>query len=166
MPKVPKLIACQACGNRIATTARSCSRCGAANGWVHPEIERFMASLDQFGHMLQFEVRHDGIVLKGTAEVMRGEKALGQYVVITLIGGILCLIYGLVSSSVLAVLALVLGPLALIASIVLTIVLVLHQGKPTDFFVTFTVDFRQDPPQWWSDDEDFWRDVRVFFLQK
>src|SRR4051794_27570372 len=43
----PKLIACGACGNQIAVAAAACPKCGAPNSWLHPEIERFAASLQK-----------------------------------------------------------------------------------------------------------------------
>jgi len=38
------------------------------------------------------------------------------------------------------------------------------RADPSDCVVSFLIDFGTCPPTWQSDDEEFWRDVKTFFV--
>lgn len=163
-PCVPKLMACAACGQQIATSAAACPKCGAPNTWVHPEIERFRQSLGEFGHMPAFNIKWERAVLRGTAEVKRGAHATGDTGVKALAGGLLCMLIGWVLPGGLGIIVpWVLGPLGFFGGLVLILVSTLQKTNNTDFVVSFVVDFSESPPRWQSDDDEFWKDVRRFF---
>lgn len=162
---VPKLMPCNACGQQIAMTAAACPKCGAPNNWLHPEIERFRASLGQFGHMPPFNVNWDRSVLRGTAEVKRGAHALGDFGWKAMAVGLLSMLLGAFLPGTLGVLVpWVIGPLGLFGGLVLMLVSTLGNTKTSDFVVSFVVDFSHSPPRWQSDDDEFWKDVKQFFF--
>lgn len=162
---VPKLMSCSACGQQIATTALACPKCGAPNNWLHPEIERFRASLGQFNEMPPFNIKWDRFVLRGTAEVKRGAHLFGDIGVKAIAVGLLFMLLGAFLPGTLGILVpWIVGPLCFFGGVVLMLISMLGNDQATDFVVTFVVDFSQSPPIWQSDDDDFWKNVKKFFL--
>jgi hypothetical protein len=158
-------MACKACGQQIATMASACPKCGAPNKWVHPEIERFRRSLGQFNHMPSFNVNWDRFLLKGTAEVKRGARALGDFAVKAMAAGLLCIMVGWLLPGALGILVpWVVGPLAFFGGLIVFLITVFQKDNVTDYFVSFIIDFSQSPPKWQSDDDQFWEDVKEFFF--
>ncbi len=149
------LISCGTCGNRIATTAKSCPKCGAVNSWVHPEIERFLASIDHFSKIRSFTFDHDGLVLNGIAEVIRGGKALWVIATIAYLFAFLNVFFLAFESSL---------RLVILATFLRHCRAVFYPVKSRDGLVRFCIDFNQNPPSWSSDDDSYWRDVRRFFF--
>jgi len=161
----PKLMPCNACCEQMAIAAAACPKCGAPNNWLHPEIERFRASLGQFSHMPPFNVNWDRFVLRGTAEVKRGAHALGDFGLKAMAVGLLSMLVGAFLPGTLGILVpWIIGPLGLFGGLVLMLVSSLGNLKDSDFVVSFVVDFSQSPPRWQSDDDEFWKDVKQFFF--
>ncbi len=159
-----ELIPCGTCKRMIAPTAKSCPGCGAANTWVHPEIQRFIDNRDSFTTTPPFRYSHDAVVLQGTADVKKGFHAFQDYSAKLLIGGALGIFVGIITPPPIAVLAWMVGPLALIAGLVLTCISLFDEGQSTDYVVNFSIDFSQPTPRWSSDDEAHWQEVKAFFF--
>lgn len=60
------LIPCPACGRSISTDAQACPKCGRANDWLHPRLERVVehlrahhpdAAYEALGHRMAIEVK-------------------------------------------------------------------------------------------------------------
>lgn len=114
MSSVPNLIACQVCGNQVATSAAACQKCGAPNKWVHPEIERFRNSIGQFDNLQPFDTYWTPLVLKGVAKVKRGNHAIGDFGVKAMAVGVLAMLFGSFLPESLGVLVpWIIGPLSL-----------------------------------------------------
>jgi DNA-directed RNA polymerase subunit RPC12/RpoP len=160
-----KLMPCNACGQEMAIAAMACPKCGSPNNWLHPEIERFRNSFGQFGNMPAFKVNLDRFILSGTAEVKRGIHALLDFGMKLSAVGFLSMLLGAFLPGTLGILVpWVIGPLGLLGGFVIILVSTFGKDKTTDFVVSFVIDFSQSPPRWQSDDDEFWKDVKHFFL--
>lgn len=159
-----ELIPCGTCKRMIAPTAKSCPGCGAANTWVHPEIQRFIDNRNSFVNTPPFQYTYDAVVLQGTAEVKKGIHAFREHSAKILIGGAVAVLFGIIAPPALAVLAWTVGPLAIVVGLILTGMSLFQEDHATDYVVRFSVDFSQPTPRWSSDDEVHWQEVRTFFL--
>lgn len=166
---------CHACGKRIAPDAVSCPRCGEKNEWVHPEIQRFYDAQDdgEFDHLPPFEVTcDDGFLLEGKAFVKKTaaeylpefswlcvtqfwkNATLGPLLLISVFGIIVfAAIFPAMVIVILAVNLLVFG-YAFCAG--------WNEARSCKLF---SVDLRHGEPRWWSNDDDFWWEIRTFFLE-
>jgi hypothetical protein len=164
----PRLIRCNTCGRDIAVTAEACPKCGALNTWVHPEIQRFLASTQMFNHLPAFRYFSGRFTLEGEAEVKRGQMAVLNYSSKAIAAGVLCLILGAVGSVVSPILILlaIIGPVVIVVGYCLAATGMLQQEKATDLQVKFLVDFNCTPPKWWFNDDEYWREIKDFFFRR
>jgi len=163
---IPKLMNCDACGERIATAAVVCPKCGAPNKWVHPEIERFRQA---FRSSRPFTYTWDKFAVHGSAEVKRGGRVLADYAFKAMVAVGFCFVLFLILDESVLSLRRRLDPLIWtsvfvgVGSLILLSVGLMKQ-KATDSNITFTIDFSKTPPAWRSVDEDFWCEVKQFWL--
>lgn len=152
-PRQGQLISCLRCGQQIAPDAETCPRCGARNTWLHPEIERFVKSAEQFEHMPQFRCRYKGFLLAGSAERNKGRAALAST-------GMSIMTIGLILLFFMPHIGMTLAGIGMLIYLISSL-----GGSPTkqEVLTEFELDFGTVPPRWKSDDEEFWKDIRTFF---
>lgn len=146
----------------MAVTANACPACGAANTWVHPDIVRF----NQEKHKLQLkvpaQVYSSSTYAFGNATVKRQKQQniLGGWSLIVIgIAPLLLSYIGFFKKQPDVVLySLLLMPLG----IGVLIYTAFQKDLPED--VKFEVDLTETPPRWQSNDDEFWKPVKEFFL--
>jgi hypothetical protein len=131
------------------------------NSSVHPDIQRFIDAAASFDHMPRFTYIIVGQTLQGSAEVHQGGLRLTEIGFKLLGGGVLGVLLGALLS---VPLLFQLGFLASVASCGCIAAGLLMGFKPTDRVVTFSIILSTTPPKWTSDDDEFWKDVKAFFL--
>jgi hypothetical protein len=160
------LIPCETCGKSLACTAKACPHCGAENKWVHPEIQRFLASIKQFSRLPPFNYYYDKATIKGYADVKRGAWRLvdqgGKLAIIGFLFPFVAFIF--FKSPILLVPTLLLCGLAVIVGLGMLVIGLFTDGKVTDTCLSFHIDFAANPPKWTSDDDEFWKDIKAFFF--
>lgn len=167
-----KLILCSACSNRIAIDAEACPQCGSPNNWIHPEIERFRNSLGEFSHMPQFNVSWHRYVLTGVARIESGNAAVvekGEEIGMKGFAiGVLILCYAFFASFSNPIAALYIflagGAVCVIATVIYLFAFLSEKDDECHSY-EFRIDFRESPARWQSNNENFWHDVKKFFLQ-
>lgn len=83
------LIPCESCGHEISPDVEVCPKCGAANTWVHPTLERVIAHLSRLPHVTEYEAlghRMNLIAVSRNPRQQIGEYALKGAMVLLIIG--------------------------------------------------------------------------------
>jgi len=142
----------------MATTADSCPNCGARNTWLHPEIERFRKGFEQIKDRPECKVHWDRVSMWGQADVERGVSRLTVF-------SLSCLVLGLFQVVLVGGYWSLLGGVLLFVGFVTLLVRVLFPPKKLPTFVTFRVDFSTSPPEWTSNDEEYWRPIKDYIFQ-
>ncbi len=161
-PETQALIVCNTCQRQIAATANACPGCGAANRWVHPEIERFNVQAGKLETKSPFKYDHTNTWIRGYATVKRQKPQ-------AIVGGWCLIILGVVPFGLWCLGLLQRHPEAALASLAfipLGIGLLIAAGFMKDLpeDVKFQVDLATTPPTWQSNDDEFWKPVKEFFL--
>ncbi|MBL8822292.1 MAG: DUF3784 domain-containing protein [Planctomycetia bacterium] len=157
------LIPCETCQKSMAVTANACPACGAANTWVHPDIVRF----NQEKHKLQLkapaQVYTSSTYAFGNATVKRQKQQ-------NIVGGWSVMVIG-IAPFLLSYIGffknhpdMVLYSLLFIPlGIGVLIYAAFQKDLPED--VKFEVHLTESPPRWQSNDDEFWKPVKDFFVK-
>lgn len=145
-----KLIPCAACGDEIATSARSCPKCGAENTWLHPVVKSFLTKPARYDSP-EHEFRYNSTQISGWCEKAKTRSSFK----LMHIGLAVCLF-----SLIVILISPGLASFLLLIGVGLTIFGQLRQGPGLDFQHEFRADFSNDSFQWWCDDNAFWEPVR------
>jgi hypothetical protein len=164
-----KTLNCGTCNKEISKLANACPNCGAPNDWVHPSVADFMANLNDYKEMPEFQAYSDKTSATGISNKPSG-PALGA----------LCFIAGVLILGLVAVLAfdsfyqykiqlvmavgLWIAKLPLINLEILGFVL-LYGGYhfSVNSVVRFDADFKDGTFKWTSNDDKFWAEVKTRF---
>jgi len=146
----------------MAVTANACPACGAANTWVHPEIVRFNQQIDRFQLKAPAQFYSSSTFVHGNATVKREklQNTLGGCSLIEIgIAPFLLSYIGFFKKQPDVVLyCLLLIPLG----IGVLLYAAFQKDLPED--VKFEVYLTESPPRWQSNDDEFWKPVKDFFL--
>lgn len=138
------LIACNSCDSKIAKSAATCPSCGAANTWIHPEIERFRARVSELPPV-GATYRWTSTEIAGMGPASRGAamRVLTAAVVVLAAGTVLGQAW-----------LLGIGGILLAVGAAMSVLL---RGSAIP---QCRMDFSTDPPRWESNDEKYWAPLR------
>ena len=168
------LTPCRTCQRQIAATAHSCPGCGAPNGWIHPDVDRFLKNLDKI--KLPASFKHDSTKtgVHGTAKILTPGPA-SQWFLIAGGLGILLIVISLALSNYLGVnmrstststfFSLSNGSTLTFTGGLILIVLAAALRNAAFQQRWFKIDLSMTPPTWESNDDEFWKPIREFFLK-
>ncbi len=163
-----ELINCLACNNEIATTANACPKCGAANEWIHPSIQRFLEDIkaakiswNKSGQLSDLLYNWNRYSIAGTAETKK-ESWLPRWIRIpgNLLFGLFFLFDVIPSLWAVSYSDVIPGIIFLMFLFIVLVAMNWSSSKK----LNFSIDFKSKPPTWKSDDEEAWEGLREYFI--
>lgn len=141
------IIECHVCNGILATSAKACQKCGAANNYINPKIEEFIRQSPKFATG-PFNYQYVGTRLWGETKNFQ-EKMKPVATVL----GVASLLMFFLSTSISLIL--------LFATVILASVAPHMNGEGK----SFEVDFSTGSAVWKSSDDVYWAEIKKFFLE-
>ncbi len=165
VPLPTAMISCSTCRRSIGSNANACPHCGTPNTWCHPEIARFLNSINDFRgpSRIRFDNSHYWLTGCGLKKTDKGKRAAADQMAsgcFIAALGTLCFFFAVYSGLRYLV---VVGCLSVLVALYHFVGAFFSASVSTKTEVSFLLDFSKSPPEWTCTDENYWKDVKKFF---